>query len=77
MEKHEVEKVVEDTVEQVLEKFGLNPDDVHEAQRDFIYLRNQRVSHEKVSFRIRMVIWGMVVTGIVSLTIMGFKDFFK
>ena len=77
MEKHEVEKVVEDTVEQVLEKFGLNPDDVHEALRDFIYLRNQRVLHEKVSFRIRMVIWGMVVTGIVSLTIMGFKDFFK
>ena len=56
---------------------SINPDDVHEAQRDFIYLRNQRVLHEKVSFRIRMVIWGMVVTGIVSLTIMGFKDFFK
>ena len=35
MEKHEVEKVVEDTVEQVLEKFGLNPDDVHEAHKDF------------------------------------------
>ena len=43
MEKHEVKEVVEETIEEVLEKFGLNPAEIQEAQRDFIYLRTQRV----------------------------------
>jgi len=38
MEKHEVKEVVEETIEEVLEKFGLNPAEIQEAQRDFIYL---------------------------------------
>jgi hypothetical protein len=76
MEKHEVKEVVEETIEEVLEKFGLNPTEIQEAQRDFIYLRTQRVLHEKVSFRIRVIIWGLVISGVVSLIALGFKSFF-
>ena len=77
MQKHEVKEVVEETIEEVLEKFGLNPAEIQEAQRDFIYLRTQRVLHEKVSFRIRIIIWGLVISGVVSLIALGFKSFFK
>ena len=77
MEKHEVKEVVEETIEEVLEKFGLNPTEIQEAQRDFIYLRTQRVLHEKVSFRIRLIIWGLVISGVVSLIALGFKSFVK
>ena len=57
MEKHEIKEVVEETIEEVLEKFGLNPTEIQEAQRDFIYLRTQRILHEKISFRIRVIIF--------------------
>ena len=77
MEKHEVKEVVEETIEEVLEKFGLNPAEIQEAQRDFIYLRTQRILHEKISFRIRVIMWGLVISGIVSMVALGFKSFFK
>ena len=77
MEKHEVKEVVEETIEEVLEKFGLNPTEIQEAQRDFIYLRTQRVLHEKVSFRIRVIIWGLVISGVVYLIALGLKIFLK
>ena len=77
MEKHEVKEVVEETIEEVLEKFGLNPTEIQEAQRDFIYLRTQRILHEKISFRIRVIMWGLVISGIVSMVALGFKSFFK
>tara|TARA_R110000851_G_scaffold189550_2_gene339796 strand:- start:454 stop:687 length:234 start_codon:yes stop_codon:yes gene_type:complete len=77
MEKHEIKEVVEETIEEVLEKFGLNPTEIQEAQRDFIYLRTQRILHEKISFRIRVIMWGLVISGIVSMVALGFKSFFK
>lgn len=77
MEKHEIKEVVEETINEVLEKFGLNPTEIQEAQRDFIYLRTQRILHEKISFRIRVIMWGLVISGIVSMVALGFKSFFK
>jgi len=77
MEKHEIKEVVEETIDEVLEKFGLNPTEIQEAQRDFIYLRTQRILHEKISFRIRFIMWGLVISGIVSMVALGFKSFFK
>ena len=77
MEKHEIKEVVEETIDEVLEKFGLNPTEIQEAQRDFIYLRTQRILHEKISFRIRVIMWGLVISGIVSMVALGFKSFFK
>ena len=77
MEKHEIKEVVEKTIDEVLEKFGLNPTEIQEAQRDFIYLRTQRILHEKISFRIRVIMWGLVISGIVSMVALGFKSFFK
>ena len=45
----EIVEIVEKTVEQTLAKMGLNSEEIYEAQKDFMYLREQRELHEKIS----------------------------
>ena len=52
---------------------GLNPDEIYEAQKDFMYLREQRKLHDKISFRVRFVLVGFIVTGALTLLILGVK----
>ena len=68
--------VVSKTVEETLQKMGLNPDEIYEAQKDFMYLREQRRMHEKISMRVRFVIVGFLVTGALALLILGVKSIF-
>ena len=47
--RHElIRDVVSKTVDETLQKMGLNPDEIYEAQKDFMYLREQRRMHEKI-----------------------------
>ena len=75
--RHElIRDVVSKTVDETLQKMGLNPDEIYEAQKDFMYLREQRRLHEKISMRVRFVIIGFLVTGALALLILGIKSVF-
>mgnify|MGYP001382333701 FL=1 len=73
--RHElIRDVVSKTVDETLQKMGLNPDEIYEAQKDFMYLREQRRMHEKISMRVRFVIVGFLVTGALALLLLGVKS---
>ena len=75
--RHElIRDVVSKTVDETLQKMGLNPDEIYEAQKDFMYLREQRRMHEKISMRVRFVIVGFLVTGALALLLLGVKSVF-
>jgi hypothetical protein len=60
MEK-EVKEIVSKTVDETLAKMGLNSEEIYEAQKDFMYLREQRKLHEKISLRVRFIIIGFII----------------
>lgn len=47
-DRREIEKLIETTVERTLARLGLAVGDIHEAQRDFVWLRDMRRSTETV-----------------------------
>mgnify|MGYP003113294519 FL=1 len=69
----QVKKIVERTVDDTLAKLGLDSEQIHEAQKDFMYLREQRKLHETMSLRIRFIIVGFIVTGALTLLFLGVK----
>ena len=73
MSDEKVRDIVVKTVAETLQKMGLNPDEIYEAQKDFMYLREQRKLHDKISFRVRFVLVGFIVTGALTLLILGVK----
>jgi|TARA_R100000234_G_C4939662_1_gene152338 hypothetical protein len=73
MSDEKVRDIVVKTVDETLQKMGLNPDEIYEAQKDFMYLREQRKLHDKISFRVRFVLVGFIVTGALTLLILGVK----
>ena len=72
MTQKEIVEIVEKTVEQTLAR-GLNSEEIYEAQKDFMYLREQRELHEKISVRVRFIIIGFIVTGAITLLLLGIK----
>ena len=75
--RHElIRDVVSKSVDETLQKMRLNPDEIYEAQKDFMYLREQRRLHEKISMRVRFVIVGFLVTGALALLVLGVKSVF-
>ena len=72
--RHElIRDVVSKTVDETLQKMGLNPDEIYEAQKDFMYLREQRKLHEKISLRVRFIIIGFIISGAIALLVLGVK----
>ena len=73
MTENEVKKIVSKTVDETLAKMGLNSEEIYEAQKDFMYLREQRKLHEKISLRVRFIIIGFIISGAIALLVLGVK----
>ena len=73
MTENEVKEIVSKTVDETLAKMGLNSEEIYEAQKDFIYLREQRKLHEKISLRVRFIIIGFIISGAIALLVLGVK----
>ena len=73
MTENEVKEIVSKTVDETLAKMGLNSEEIYEAQKDFMYLREQRNLHEKISLRVRFIIIGFIISGAIALLVLGFK----
>ena len=73
MTENEVKEIVSKTVDETLAKMGLNSEEIYEAQKDFMYLREQRKLHEKISLRVRFFIIGFIISGAIALLVLGVK----
>ena len=73
MTENEVKEIVSKTVDETLAKMGLNSEEIYEAQKDFMYLREQRKLHEKISLRGRFIIIGFIISGAIALLVLGVK----
>ena len=73
MTEKEVKEIVSKTVDETLAKMGLNSEEIYEAQKDFMYLREQRKLHEKISLRVRFIIIGFIISGAIALLVLGVK----
>ena len=73
MTENEVKEIVSKTVDETLAKMGLNSEEIYEAQKDFMYLREQRKLHEKISLRVRFIIIGFILSGAIALLVLGVK----
>ena len=73
MTENEVKEIVSKTVDETLAKMGLNSEEIYEAQKDFMYLREQRKLHEKISLRVRFIIIGFIISGARALLVLGVK----
>ena len=73
MTEKEVKEIVSKTVDETLAKMGLNSEEIYEAQKDFMYLREQRKLHEKISLRVRFIIIGFIISGAITLLVLGLK----
>jgi hypothetical protein len=73
MTENEVKEIVSKTVDETLAKMGLNSEEIYEAQKDFMYLREQRKLHEKISLRVRFIIIGFIISGAIALLVLGVK----
>ena len=73
MPENEVKEIVSKTVDETLAKMGLNSEEIYEAQKDFMYLREQRKLHEKISLRVRFIIIGFIISGAIALLVLGVK----
>jgi hypothetical protein len=74
MTEKEVKEIVSKTVDETLAKMGLNSEEIYEAQKDFMYLREQRKLHEKISLRVRFIIIGFIISGAITLLVLGLKS---
>lgn len=72
----EAERIAEKAVEDALTKMGLNPENVHDAQADMIYLRRQRMASEQISTWTKRFIVTTFLTGLASALWLGIKSAF-
>jgi len=72
--REELRAIIAEGVEDAFVKLGVQVDDPIAMQRDFQHLRDWRVTQETLRVRGRAVFLGLIVTSILSLLWVGFKD---
>ena len=70
----QLKDIVAEGVHETLTSLGIDADEVHEMQRDFIFLRELRKTHERVKSKGVLTLVAIVVGGFVTLTVMGLKS---
>lgn len=73
LSREELKGLVSETVDETLIKLGLEPSEVGDMQRDFIFLRQMRETHEQIKNKSLVILLGMVITFTVGALILGLK----
>lgn len=73
MTRDEVRAIVHQAVDETLVKLGLEPNQVGDMQRDFIFLRTLRTTHETVKSKALWVLLGTIATVTLTLLTLGLK----
>lgn len=70
----EVKDLIREGVHETLISLGIEPSHVGEMQRDFIFLRELRKTHERVKNKGLLVLAATVVGGVITLGVLGLKS---
>jgi hypothetical protein len=62
-------------VTEVLQKLGIDADNVRESQADFAHLRKQRLASEQIGKLATRALITIFLTGLCSVFLLGIKDF--
>lgn len=73
----ELNSVVEEAVKQTLIQLGVDTSDPLAMQRDFQHLRQWRESGEDLKRKETIALLGIFFSGLVSLILLGLKDWFQ
>lgn len=68
---------IRDTVRQTLIEIGVERDSPLEMQRDFIYLRQWRMTHEKLGFRAAATLIAILIGGLIAAIWAGLRTFLE
>lgn len=66
-----LERAIEKGTRATLERLGIDPNEGSEMRADFVFTRNQRKTHEKLSVYMKTAIIGMAITSAASAIILG------
>lgn len=72
----DIKDIVSSAVHETLLQIGVNSKDPIEMQHDFQHLRQWRKSGEELRRKGMLVLLGLFLTGLVSLILVGIKDWF-
>lgn len=70
----ELQGLISESVHETLQGLGIEPDSVHDMQRDFIFLRELRMTHDKVKSRGLIALVTIMIGGFVTLLVMGLRS---
>lgn len=73
----ELQSVVQEGVHEALIQLGIEVDEIHQMQRDFLFLRELRETHERVKSKGLLILVGTVIAGAVTLLILGLRSWFN
>lgn len=73
----ELRRVIRETVHETLVGLGIEPDDPNEMQKDFIHLRDMRLTVEQVKKRSIFTMIGLIVAGLVTALWLGIQQLLK
>ncbi len=68
-----VRETVRQTVNETFIRLGVEVDDPIEMQKDFLHLRDWRVTTDSVKSKTIMTMLGLIVTGGIAAFVIGFK----
>lgn len=74
LSKEEMRAIVKEAVSETLTQLGVDTSSPLEMQRDFQHLRDWRMAQEVIRRKGYMTLMAVLVTGVVGLIWVGFKD---
>lgn len=72
----QLRQVVRETVHETMISLGIEASEVAEMQRDFIFLRQLRQTHEQIKSRALIVLVGTIITATLGAVWLGLASIF-
>jgi len=73
----ELREIVSDEMNNCLSKLGIDTDNWTEHQKDNAYVRKARKTSEKIGTAVIRTSAGLLITGALSMVILGVKSYFN
>jgi hypothetical protein len=74
--REDVTHLIQQTVAQTLTQIGIESKEPIEMQKDFQHLRSWRQSGEAVKRQGMLTVWGIFLSGLIGLVVMGLSAYF-
>lgn len=77
MTEEDVKKLIKNTVHTTFTQLGIQPDDPSAMQRDFLYLRDWRISTERMKVKTIVSVIAILISGLVGAFWLFLKQYLE